>query len=352
MKKMLGVLLAALLCLNCFGTLNVQAQEIQGEFYGRERLMELEGTVLTPGTELYFAEEYGDYMEPYYVQAEYRFANTSGTVEGFERLMDVVGQYCLGTLGLDFVYAFDNISPDDPERINGVCTLDEPTDINYFCVKTAGPQYGTIVTYDDEGKEELQVLSKQMKVFNTLSSASAWKVVDVEPLVWYAPCAAAYDGDSQFYSENYSIILEPYYATEAGSACNHSYTWNIVRDATDTSDGEMVYCCEHCGNVSEKVKISAYAKFLKGVTDSISKAAPGEVVEIKTDIWMSISKAVATAMQQNPTVAVSIEFAYSGHVFKLTIPAGYDLMIKMNEEGYAGFLYLALDPAFNLQMVK
>lgn len=135
-------------------------------------------------------------------------------------------------------------------------------------------------------------------------------------------------------------------------ACHHSYEWDVYYDATVTTDGKMAYRCKYCGEVSQILPVSAYAKFLKETTKTIKAAGANTTVDVKTDIWMSFSKAVATAMQENPTVSVNVQFRYAGHVFTITIPAGYDLMSMMNEEGYAGFLYLATDPVLNLQMVR
>lgn len=133
---------------------------------------------------------------------------------------------------------------------------------------------------------------------------------------------------------------------------NHDFEWTTNYEATETKDGMMSYSCKHCGHVADTVKISAYAKFLQNTTEAIKKAPAGSTVKIKTDLWVSFSKAVAAAMQANPGVAVEVQFVYDGHVFKIVIPAGYDLMAKMNKDGYAGFAYLATDPALNLQWIR
>lgn len=134
--------------------------------------------------------------------------------------------------------------------------------------------------------------------------------------------------------------------------CDHSYIWNTWYDATSVSDGKMAYQCRHCGDVAEVVNLSAYARFLQETTEAVNKAPANAVVDIDAKMWMSISNSVAAAMRENSDVTMNIQFRYDGHLFQITIPAGYDLSSKMNEEGYAGFLYLAQDPALKLGMIR
>lgn len=152
--------------------------------------------------------------------------------------------------------------------------------------------------------------------------------------------------------ETDDVPAEPAWDVPALAKCDHSYRWNMWYDATSVSDGKMAYQCRYCDDVAEVVTLSAYARFLQETTETVNKAPANAVVDIDAKMWMSISNSVAAAMRENPDVTMNIQFRYDGHVFQITIPAGYDLASKMNGEGYAGFLYLAQDPALNLVMIR
>ena len=140
-------------------------------------------------------------------------------------------------------------------------------------------------------------------------------------------------------------------ATPVNYTCNHDYEWMIAYDATDVNDGQKMNVCKYCGHVESTAVITAYSKFLEQTVDSILKAPVGSTVEVNTKLWMSFSKDVAIALQKNPNVVLNVKFVFDGYKFQITMPAGYDLMSKMNEKGFAGFAYLATDPAVNLKWI-
>lgn len=132
--------------------------------------------------------------------------------------------------------------------------------------------------------------------------------------------------------------------------CNHHYEWMIAYDATAVNDGQKMNVCKYCGHAESTVVISAYSKFLEETVDSILTAPAGSVVDVDTKLWLSFSEDVAVALQKNPNVTVNVKFVFDRYRFQITIPAGYDLMSKMNN-GFAGFAYLATDPDLNLKWI-
>ena len=114
----------------------------------------------------------------------------------------------------------------------------------------------------------------------------------------------------------------------------HNYVWK-----TD-ANGNMYYVCTSCGDIAgEKLVPSGYAQFQKDTTEKI-KAATGNTVTIKTDIWISFHKSVIEELAQHPELSLTIEYRRDGKRYSTTIPAGYDVRSLLNDEGYVGFLYL------------
>lgn len=131
----------------------------------------------------------------------------------------------------------------------------------------------------------------------------------------------------------------------------HNYEWMIAYDATNTTDGQKMYVCEHCGHVESTAVIPAYGKFLEETIEAILSAKPDTEVNVDTNLWLSFSKDVAAALKQNPDVTVNITFRYDGYKFKITLPPRYNLTAMMNSDGFAGFALLATDPIVNLTWI-
>ena len=84
---------------------------------------------------------------------------------------------------------------------------------------------------------------------------------------------------------------------------------------------------------------SAYAAFLKETADAILNAKQSEVV-INTKLWTSFNKTVFEAMKSRPDVAVTVNYTFEGNPYVLTIPAGTNVDLLMDENGFGGFRYI------------
>ncbi len=135
---------------------------------------------------------------------------------------------------------------------------------------------------------------------------------------------------------------------EGKAACNHVGEMVTVSDATPVSDAVAAYQCIKCGTVYkyEAVANSAYAAFLKETEDIILNAQQGEAV-INTRLWTSFHKSVFEAMKSRPDVTVTVNYFYEGNEYVLTIPAGTDVDLLMDENGFGGFRYM--DKVLNKQ---
>ncbi|NBH26753.1 hypothetical protein D3Z60_13285 [Lachnospiraceae bacterium] len=125
-------------------------------------------------------------------------------------------------------------------------------------------------------------------------------------------------------------------------SCNHVMGESaVVSDATGNSDAVAAYQCIKCGAVLkyEAVSNSAFAVFLDETAKSILNAKGSEVV-IDTDIWVSFGREVFDAIKSRPDVAVTVNYVYQGKPYVLKIPAGTDVNLLMDENGFGGFRYI------------
>lgn len=84
---------------------------------------------------------------------------------------------------------------------------------------------------------------------------------------------------------------------------------------------------------------SAYAVFLKETAERIQNTQEKEVT-ICTDRWLSFDRKVLEAIESRPDVAVEVNYQYQGERYLLLIPAGADIELLMDENGFSGFRYM------------
>lgn len=149
----------------------------------------------------------------------------------------------------------------------------------------------------------------------------------------------SYEGSSTGDSDEGNSTVQK----ESKSNHTHSYFWSEEKAATEDTDGEMVYRCE-CGAVQYRVPISAYYVFNKNTMEKIKKADKGATVKIETSKWISFHKMVMQALADRPDVSLEVSFLdgeYKGNRVSFIIPAGTDTLSLLDDNGFAGFLYLA-----------
>ena len=120
----------------------------------------------------------------------------------------------------------------------------------------------------------------------------------------------------------------------------HSFDWEVVREATPVSDGEMACVCSECGAVSQRLPLSGYVAFNWDLAEKIRNAQPGAAVSVQTSMWVSLYAISLDELAKRPDVSVVIDFRYQGVNYQVTIPAGADIAALKDENGYAGFLFI------------
>ena len=121
----------------------------------------------------------------------------------------------------------------------------------------------------------------------------------------------------------------------------HDFVWTIIKEATPDTDGEMAPVCRECGAVGQIVPLSGYGAFCLDTAKKIRDAAPGGEVKASTKKWISFSPIVWEALSERPDVTLVIEYMDAGEAYEVKVPAGTDVKTLMDENGYAGFLYLS-----------
>ena len=83
-----------------------------------------------------------------------------------------------------------------------------------------------------------------------------------------------------------------------------------------------------------------YVTWTRNVAKTITNATPSKKLTISTTIYTAFPSYVIEALDQRPDVTLVVKWVYEGQDFSFTIPAGTDVMKVLDENGFAGFLYL------------
>ncbi|MCR5404209.1 MAG: hypothetical protein K6E91_10400 [Butyrivibrio sp.] len=84
----------------------------------------------------------------------------------------------------------------------------------------------------------------------------------------------------------------------------------------------------------------SYSSFTALCQRAISSVGSGQTLTINTGKWMSIDRKTMEAIAARPDMTVTINYIYNEKAYSVTIPAGYDVMSLLDENGFCGFLYL------------
>ncbi len=103
------------------------------------------------------------------------------------------------------------------------------------------------------------------------------------------------------------------------SACNHDYEWDVEREPTETEDGEAVYKCTKCGNISARQLLTAYQYYILTSTNKIKNAKAGSTVTISSKYWNSFPKSFFEQLAKRRDITVKIDFPYDSKNYEITI---------------------------------
>ena len=130
--------------------------------------------------------------------------------------------------------------------------------------------------------------------------------------------AIAYKSVTTYYV--YSIgIVDLNEHKSSGNACNHNYEWTVEKEPTATEDGEAVYECTKCGNISARQPLTAYQYYVMTGTDKIKKATAGSTVTLSSRLWNSFPKSFFEELAKRRDITVNLQFPYDGKYYEIKI---------------------------------
>lgn len=83
-----------------------------------------------------------------------------------------------------------------------------------------------------------------------------------------------------------------------------------------------------------------YAAGQKQAQQLIQSVAPGGNCVVELEDFVSFNRKTFEALAKRPDVSMTVIYKWNGVKYKVTIPAGYNVLDLLNEDGYCGCLYL------------
>lgn len=83
-----------------------------------------------------------------------------------------------------------------------------------------------------------------------------------------------------------------------------------------------------------------YAVGQKQAQQIIKSVAPGGNCVVELEEFISFNRETFEALAKRPDVSLTVIYKWNGVKYKVTIPAGYNVLDLLNEDGYCGCLYL------------
>ncbi len=123
----------------------------------------------------------------------------------------------------------------------------------------------------------------------------------------------------------------------------HHFKWVAIMNESESAEGTINYMCPECGKIWYFRPISAYYAFQGDVARRIETAPENATVKVKTSVFINFNKQVMQALEERPDVSLYVSFLdgeYKGNRVSFVIPAGEDTVSLLDENGYAGFLFL------------
>lgn len=123
----------------------------------------------------------------------------------------------------------------------------------------------------------------------------------------------------------------------------HHFRWIAKMNASESAEGTINYMCEECDKVWYFRPYPAYYCFQGDIARQIEVAPENFTIKVKTSLFINFNRQVMEALAKRPDVSLQVSFLrkqYVGDRLSFTIPAGEDAMSLLDDNGYAGFLFL------------
>ena len=118
----------------------------------------------------------------------------------------------------------------------------------------------------------------------------------------------------------------------SGKACNHDYQWTVEREPTITEDGEEVYKCTKCGDISARQPLSAAGFCFLDAEGKVRNAKAGQTLKLNFKQWNSVPKAFFEELAKRRDITVVIRFTYNHKTYEMTVTP--DMAIDISHDYY------------------
>ena len=148
------------------------------------------------------------------------------------------------------------------------------------------------------------------------SSVNVWHDTDNES---DAKAYSNYTSTLDISSWENNVLMIIFDKINVASSCNHHYEWEVEKEPTETQDGELVYKCSLCGDITARQPLSSYDYFIYKCIGKIRDAKAGDTVTISSKYWNSYPKTLFKKIAERRDITVKIQFTYKQKNYETTI---------------------------------
>ena len=213
---------------------------------------------------------------------------------------------------------------------------------------TVGEYYEQSATLDFVGDVSLDGGIENGDGLEVTSSGKTVTIKGTPTTATNSATLRVYDSEDDNFADLQFAIKPPVPKTSAvvntsvETVHEHRYEWVTVKEPTEDSDGEMAYVCK-CGAVMYSMPLTGQSTFIINSANKILNAGPGATIHISTTHWISFNTVIRDAIKKRPDVTIVVDFLSEGHKgepLSFTIPAGYNVDVLFDKDGWAGFCFV------------
>ncbi len=140
----------------------------------------------------------------------------------------------------------------------------------------------------------------------------------------------------------------------------HTFEWVTITAMDGYHLGCEAYKCKECGAIQETRTLNYTCPVIDETLNEVDKlektleSNPNANTTITKDVggYYFVNKALADKFTQNGKITLVYIFLYEKEMYKLTIPAGFNLSACINEDGYAGFMFIGAHKGTILEKIS
>lgn len=133
---------------------------------------------------------------------------------------------------------------------------------------------------------------------------------------------------------------------------HHDFAWHTSIEATNDHLGEEELRCKVCNLLIETRTFDNAGNLHNALKKAVADAPQGGTVTLERGEYVSINRVNAEDLAKRSDLTIVIHFTCDHQKYEMTVPAGFDWMSTLNDDGWAGFMYIAGFPGVSLNTVE